>query len=106
MGVAATWEWAAPLLLLMTPLQGLVYMGVAMLVAMHLYIISFAPLGVFCWNTFSACAAVYLFLLAPGGTGESRVGLDYEGLCTMSPLLTALLCLEALLVIVGHLRPD
>lgn len=102
--VAPHVEWIAPLLCLCVQSTCVVFLGVAMLVAMHVYIL-LAPAArdVYSWNGWFIAAAISLF------GGQASLGFDFAGLANASnasPLLLLWFAGEALIVVIGVLRPS
>ena len=69
--VAAAIEWASPLVLLFSTDPVLIRSAVCLMVLMHVYIVTLIPVDLHLWNSFTAVAAIYLFL------GEQPVGFDW-----------------------------
>lgn len=96
---AAAAEYVAPVLL-MIPNTTAMWIGLILLVAMHVYILLMpAPFDVYSWNFCFCLSGIYLFYLG-------HFGFDFQSLWTMEPLLCAFFALELLVCCYGNVRPD
>jgi len=76
-----------------------VWTGIAIFVAMHMFIIATLIVDVFCWNAADAVWFVVLF-------GIMHTGLDWHSIPHMHPLLVAWLCAHAAYSVYGNFVPS
>lgn len=98
--IASFVELAGPLLVLcnyMLPVS--VYVGIGLVVAMHLYIMASFIADVYVWNLTDAAFFVLLFKMM-------HFGFDWSGLCNMHWALAAYMLLSTAYIISGHIMPD
>lgn len=96
--ICAFMECAGPLLCLSND-KTVVWVGIALLVCMHLYILSTLIVDVFTWNFADMLWYVALF-------GYYRTGFAWDQLSTMHPFLQVWLFVHIIYSIYGNLAPD
>ncbi|CAE8635814.1 unnamed protein product [Polarella glacialis] len=92
-------EWLCPIMLLFPCHPALIYCSLALLVAMHVYIMATAGLDVLSWNGFFIVAGLCLF------GGGASFGFDYDGLRRAPWPLLIWYMLEIIVIIYGWFYP-
>ncbi|KAL3892666.1 MAG: hypothetical protein SGPRY_014907, partial [Prymnesium sp.] len=110
---AATSEWLAPMLLLLSPhvvggevgsLTTPVWLGLTTILAMHAYIVLHMPtFDVWMLNLTPAYLSYHTFYRSPLLPSP---GFDFEGLCSLHPALLAFCGLMAAFCLYGQLKPE
>lgn len=96
--VCAGLETLGPVLCLSNR-PALVYVGIGIVVLMHVYIVLAANFDVYAWNVADSIWYTLLF-------GVLHVGFDWEGLTSMHPALALWLIAHFAFAAFGHIYPD
>ncbi|GAB5368832.1 hypothetical protein AAMO2058_001353600 [Amorphochlora amoebiformis] len=98
--VAASTEWGAPLLLLLSPFSMVVTAGVITLIAMHVYIIFHLPFGdINLLNTFTGAMLYHAY-------SGATCGFDYTAFWNIPQWYKVILCLHLVLVVYAQIHVD